>query len=66
MVNIEAIREKARSEGMNLTQLEEKVGIGNGTIGKWTKSDPTLQTIKKIADYFHVPIEYFLQEEEEA
>ena len=51
---------------MNLTQLEEKVGIGNGTIGKWTKSDPTLQTIKKIADYFHVPIEYFLQEEEEA
>lgn len=64
MVNIESIREKARAEGLNLSQLEEKVGLGNGTIGKWNKADPNIGTLKKIADYFGVSIEYFLEEQE--
>lgn len=64
MVNIEAIREKARSEGLNLSQLEEKIGLGNGTIGKWSKVNPNVTTLQKIASYFGVPIEYFLEDQE--
>lgn len=63
MVNIEAIREKAKSEGLNLSQLEEKIGLGNGTIGKWATKNPNITTLQKIAKYFDVPIEYFLEEE---
>ena len=64
MVNIEAIREKAKGEGLNLSQLEAKIGLGNGTIGKWNKANPNIETLKKLADYFGVSIEYFLETEE--
>ncbi|MEE1085782.1 MAG: helix-turn-helix transcriptional regulator [Schaedlerella sp.] len=34
--------------------------MSNGAIGKWRNSNPTVDKLKKVADYFGVSIEYFL------
>lgn len=49
MVNIDLIREKTRELGMNISQLEAKAGIANGTIGGWNKSKPYAETLAKVA-----------------
>lgn len=46
--------------GVNAHQLEQALGLGNGSVAKWKKHTPRLETVKKLADYFNVSIEYFL------
>ena len=49
MVNVELIKEKAESLGLNISQLEVKDGIANGTIGGWKTSKPYAETLLKVA-----------------
>ena len=46
--------------GINAYQLEQALGLSNGSVSKWKKHYPRLDTAKKLADYFEVSIEYFL------
>lgn len=57
MVNIELIRAKAQKKGLSLAQLEKRLDIGNGTIGKWKESSPNIATIKKVADFLKISID---------
>lgn len=50
--------------GITITALEREIGLGRRTIAKWQKSSPTVENLKKVADYFGVSIEYFLEESE--
>jgi hypothetical protein len=34
--------------------------MGNGTIGRWADSNPRVDSVKKVADYFHVPVDYLM------
>lgn len=63
----EKVKELCQAEGISIHKLEETLGIANGTIGKWNipKEDgkmptPSIPTLKKVAEYFQVPISYFL------
>lgn len=47
---------------ISVSQLERNLHLGSGSIGKWTKSSPRVVTLKKIADYFNVDINYFLED----
>ncbi len=58
----EKVKELAEKEGISVSELEANCNIGNGTISKWKNSSPTIANLKKVADYFGVPIEYFLEE----
>lgn len=49
-VSIAYIKDKAKEQGMSLKALEEKAGIGNGTIAKWEDNNPNLASLQKIAD----------------
>lgn len=49
MVNIELIKAKAKALGLNISQLESKAGIANGTIGKWNIKKPYAETLQKVA-----------------
>lgn len=44
-----------------MTALERKLKFGRGTISKWKESTPTVDKLKKVADYFGVSIEYFVE-----
>ena len=48
-------------KGISNYQLEKELGLGNGAISKWDKSTPRLQTVVALADFFEVPIGYFLE-----
>ena len=58
------IRELANKKGMSLPALEAELGFGNGTIVKWDKASPNSEKLTKVADYFHVSVDYLLGRED--
>lgn len=58
----EKIEILCQKRGINISKLEKECGIGNGTISRWNKSYPRTDTLKKVADYFGVSIEYFISD----
>ena len=58
------IKELANKRGMSLPTLESELGFGNGTIVKWDKASPNTDKLAKVADYFHVSVDYLLGREE--
>lgn len=57
----EKIKELCDKRGITFYRLEKDLGFTNSSIYKWEKSMPGADKLKKVADYFGVPIEYFLE-----
>lgn len=57
------VKKICSEQGISICALEREVGIGNGTISRWNESNPTVDKLKKVADYFGVSMDYFLKEE---
>lgn len=57
-MNVDLIRTLAKSKGLSLTKLEEILGFGNGTIGKWTKQSPSCDKLAAVANYLSVSLDY--------
>lgn len=55
------IMKLARQRGESIPKIEKACGFGKGTITKWNTSTPKADNLKKVADYFGVSIEYFLE-----
>lgn len=58
---LEKIEKLCKEKGINISTLEKECQIGNGTISRWDKSLPRLDNLKKVAHYFAVSVEYFLE-----
>ena len=56
------IEKCCKENGISISALEKACGFGNATIRNWDKSMPRVDNLQKVADYFNVPIEYFLEE----
>ena len=59
---LKKIDELAKQHDMSITALEKKLSFGNGTIRSWGKCSPSIEKLKKVADYFGVTVDYFLEE----
>lgn len=61
------IEELLKSHNMTLNKLSKAVGIPYMTLKSWKLrgSSPRLENVKKIADYFEVPVEYFFEDDSE-
>ena len=57
-MNVELIRTLAKQKGVSITKLEEILGFGNGTIGKWVKQNPSCDKLRAVANYLSVSIDY--------
>jgi len=59
------VKTLCESEGISIFRLESELEIGNGTIGRWKNknSTPSIQVLKKISEYFKLPLSYFLEDE---
>lgn len=44
----------------SIAKLERALGIGNGTIGRWDKSSPSVENVQKVAEYFGVTVDELL------
>lgn len=62
-LNVRKIKELCDARGINFSQLEKAVGLGNGVIGKWKDSSPRVDGVKRVADYFGVTIDELMKEE---
>ena len=58
------IKALCEEKQITITELERLVGIGRSTIRNWNKSYPTSDKLQKVADYFHVSVDYLLGREE--
>lgn len=58
---LKKIEDLSKEQGISITSLEKRLSFGNGTIRSWSKCSPSIEKLKKVADYFGVPIEYFLE-----
>ena len=50
---------------ISISKLENECGLGNATIKGWKNSSPTVETIKKVADYFNVTVDELIAEKGE-
>lgn len=60
---VDRVRMLANAQGMSLPVLETKLNLGNGTISRWSKSSPNSDKLMRVADFFHVPVDYLLGRE---
>lgn len=60
----EIVKELAAKRKLTIAELERNLNIANGTIGKWGRQNPSIETLQKLADYFQVSVDYLLGREE--
>lgn len=56
------IEKLAKERGISISKLENECGLGNKTIRLWKTSSPNVANLQKVANYFGVSVEYFLEE----
>lgn len=59
------IKELCVKNGISIYRLEKALNFSSCSICKWKNSTPSIDKIQKIAEFFNVPISYFLESEEE-
>lgn len=57
------IKELCSQRGISIYRLEKELGFSSCSICKWNVSVPSAEKLQKVADYFNVPISYFLDSE---
>ena len=60
MNTLERVKQLADEQGISIPDLEKKLGFGNGSIYKWSKSTPSGDKLIAISDYFNVSTDFLL------
>lgn len=50
----------ANERGIAISRLEKELGIAHGSIRRWNVSQPSGETLGKVADYFGVSVDFLL------
>ncbi|MFT8883010.1 MAG: helix-turn-helix transcriptional regulator [Liquorilactobacillus hordei] len=58
MNTLEVIKQLAKERNMSVYELEETLGFGKNTIYQWSHRTPSIERVKKVADYFGVSLDY--------
>lgn len=65
MVFIERLNSLCKEKGISKRKLEQDAGLGTGATSKWSKFMPNQTSLKKVADYFGVSVDYLLGDSDE-
>lgn len=57
---VKKIRELCKEKKITFAEVERKIGISNGQIRRWDSVSPKSETLKNVADYFDVSVDYLL------
>lgn len=60
------VQQLCKEKNISIYRLEKEMEFSSGSIRKWAKSTPAVDKLLKVAEFFKVPIEYFLQDNQEA
>ena len=58
----ERVKELCKEKGISLNKLEQEIGVASGYLSKL--DNPGIKTVKLIADYFNVSVDYLMTGEE--
>lgn len=58
------IKELAITKGMTIAELERKLNLSQGSIRKWDTTNPGIDKVQSVADFFGVSIDELLGREE--
>lgn len=63
---LDRVKDLMDQSGIKAKQLTTELGISNSSFTDWKKGkgSPSLDTVAKISDYFHVSIDYLVRGEE--
>lgn len=61
---VKNIKKLCSTTGTSLSALEKTLNFGNSTIAKWEEHSPSVDKLKKVADYFGVTVDELLKEDE--
>lgn len=65
MTLLERIKVLREANGnISINKLEKEAGLTRGSMSKWDDHAPSYEKIKKVADYFNVPVSYLTGEEQ--
>ena len=56
------IKEECAKRKISIRLLEEKTRLSNGLISKWKSCSPTLDSIKKVADFLGVTVDELISD----
>lgn len=62
-VNYMDIKNIAREKGMRIEDIANKMGITKGGLSKALNGNPTIGTLRKVADVLQVPVTDFFRDE---
>lgn len=65
MTLVEKIKKLCEENNTTFAALERALDFGGGSIRKWDKATPAGDRLAKVADYFHVSVDYLLGRKEE-
>ena len=60
---IDKIRQLAKERGLTIMQVEEKCDIGSRSIYNWDKNKPSVDKVKRVADFFGTTVDELIKEE---
>lgn len=60
-IMVEKIRTIARKKNLTLTELERRLGFGQGTIRRWDEKKPAIDKVILLCDLLEIPIEMIIE-----
>ena len=60
---LDRIKELCKARRITVSDLEEAVGAGKGSIYGWDRSSPSVGKVCAVADYFGVTVDYIVRGE---
>ncbi len=64
MSTYDIIKALCKKKGISVSFLEKELKFSNASISKWKKSAPGSESIKRVADYFGVTVDYLINGED--
>ena len=59
------IKALAKARGLTIMQVEELCGIGKKSIYSWNTNKPSIDKVKRVADFFGITVDELIKEEGE-
>ena len=60
MTLLQRIKMLLQDRRMTVSDLERALGFSQGSIGKWDRVSPSFDRLEKVADYFHISMDYLI------
>lgn len=58
----EKVATLCQNNNLTIAKLESECEMGNGTVRGWKNSSPSIENLKKVADYFNITVDELISD----